>query len=396
MALPSSDISIPMVKAELGAAANDVGQLCIHPNVNKWSKWKPVRHPKVTPLTEGDLRSRNYGLSFPINLDSDYTVALEEWIYSKPTGGADSPFRLGDFRNYNHQAIEIMWIDPLSNINVINPNYTVNIEGNSMTGGPYQIGVEDLKGQMNLNNFYFGCIFRHQNGDTYIKTATTPISTRNLTVSFSGTEHFLTYGNYIDVYFVFCDTLIDSVEELSSVGLIRLTPIPSSVRNYRVPILRNLYDIYETFIATVSRNYNGPFTDLQNYNESNTPPSYFLTNLQGSAFFQVTIRNKDSAAKTFNREDFYIEATKRVDGSDAQRSIIPLMYYNGNSVQSITVNQEQIVTIVFGHSQLFTDELDILPIDGDNAITSVKLLYKHVGVYRDLAQSINFRIKATY
>ena len=41
MALPSN-ISVAMVKAELGASTNDVGQLCIHPNING-GKWKPVR-----------------------------------------------------------------------------------------------------------------------------------------------------------------------------------------------------------------------------------------------------------------------------------------------------------------------------------------------------------------
>ena len=41
MALPKSNASVAMVKSELGAATNKVGQLCIHPNVNKWSK-KPA------------------------------------------------------------------------------------------------------------------------------------------------------------------------------------------------------------------------------------------------------------------------------------------------------------------------------------------------------------------
>ena len=49
MALPDSNISVAMVKAELGASTNNVGQLCIHPNINKWSKWKPVSFNKVTP-----------------------------------------------------------------------------------------------------------------------------------------------------------------------------------------------------------------------------------------------------------------------------------------------------------------------------------------------------------
>ena len=62
MALPNTNISVAMVRDELGASTNDVGQLCIHPNINKWSKWKPVRHPSKTKLTEEELKSTDFGL----------------------------------------------------------------------------------------------------------------------------------------------------------------------------------------------------------------------------------------------------------------------------------------------------------------------------------------------
>ena len=96
MALPNSNISVAMVKAELGAATNDVGQLCIHPNINKWSKWKPVRHSSVNPLTVTQLENTGCGLS---------RNGMYEIEYLKPTGGATSPYRLSDFRNYNHTAV---------------------------------------------------------------------------------------------------------------------------------------------------------------------------------------------------------------------------------------------------------------------------------------------------
>ena len=35
----------------------------VHPNINKWSKWKPVSFNKVTPITEGDLQTVNYGIN---------------------------------------------------------------------------------------------------------------------------------------------------------------------------------------------------------------------------------------------------------------------------------------------------------------------------------------------
>ena len=102
MALPNTNISVAMVKAELGAATNDVGRLCIHPNVNKWSARKPIDHPKLSGLTEQDYRDNTYGL-YPVT-----------GAYHRPKGGASSPYRLDDFRGYNHLAMPPVWVDIVS------------------------------------------------------------------------------------------------------------------------------------------------------------------------------------------------------------------------------------------------------------------------------------------
>ena len=113
MALPTTGISTSLVKTALGAGSNDVGTLCTHPNVNKWSRWKPVRHPKVVGLTEVDLQSVRGGLQFeefdtPAELLSFYRNDVGySFTYLRPRGGNNSPsepYRLGDFRNYDHSA----------------------------------------------------------------------------------------------------------------------------------------------------------------------------------------------------------------------------------------------------------------------------------------------------
>ena len=105
MALPNTNISVAMVKSELGAATNDVGRLCIHPNVNKWSKWKPVKHSSVTPITEVALKGVNYGFIIPSAISQNETSLSSQWIYEKPAGGENSPFRLSDFKGYNKSSI---------------------------------------------------------------------------------------------------------------------------------------------------------------------------------------------------------------------------------------------------------------------------------------------------
>lgn len=110
MALPNSNISTSLVGNTIGSGSRDVGTLCTHPDINKWSKWKPVVSNKVTGMTAQDMADSQFGLSIPFfssraDLISFYTsTPAGTWAYAKPTGGASSPYRLGDFRNYEHAA----------------------------------------------------------------------------------------------------------------------------------------------------------------------------------------------------------------------------------------------------------------------------------------------------
>src|SRR5690554_832992 len=111
MALPNTNISVAMVKAELGAATNDVGQLCIHPNVNMWSKWKPIRHTSIEPITQAQLEAHNYGIAWNSYasisaVKTAYENSEAVLNYNKPRGGLyNEPYRLTDFTNYEKTAI---------------------------------------------------------------------------------------------------------------------------------------------------------------------------------------------------------------------------------------------------------------------------------------------------
>ena len=116
MALPSTNVTTGMVRNTLGESTNNIGQLCTSPNVNMWSKWKPVRFPSGGQgLTENQRISQpisetSYGI-FITNSDSPLT--LRELIggqdgttheYRRPRGGTNEPFRLGDFRGYRQDG----------------------------------------------------------------------------------------------------------------------------------------------------------------------------------------------------------------------------------------------------------------------------------------------------
>ncbi|WP_286847095.1 hypothetical protein [Proteiniphilum sp. UBA5463] len=106
MALPDTNISTTLVGTTLGSGSRDVGTLCTHPNINKWSRWKPIRSNKVAGLVETDLENAQFGFSFPVEINAGVSILSQNWVYDKPRGLAyNEGYRLGDFRGYNHQAI---------------------------------------------------------------------------------------------------------------------------------------------------------------------------------------------------------------------------------------------------------------------------------------------------
>ena len=107
MALSTTNITTSLIKNTLNATTNDVGALCISNKINHWSKWKPMRII-CTTLTDELIQSNNYGItilkaSTPLQL----LTLIEQnnnigYKYLKPN--ISSGYRLGDFRNYNHDA----------------------------------------------------------------------------------------------------------------------------------------------------------------------------------------------------------------------------------------------------------------------------------------------------
>lgn len=145
----SDPVSIDDVKQALGESSNDLATLCKSENINIWSKYKPISCKgdfKEYPIREDsdeivtssyskytcvvrcgmnipmdtykNLRNNYGGEGFAIN--GCYNFYLDN-VYGKvgtihgdattsvsgkhfPKGGANSPYRLSDFRNYNSKA----------------------------------------------------------------------------------------------------------------------------------------------------------------------------------------------------------------------------------------------------------------------------------------------------
>lgn len=166
----SAPVSIDDVKQALGESSNDLATLCKSENINIWSKYKPISYKdefKEYPIKEDsdEIVTSSFskytcvvrcGMSIPMdtykNLRNNYgeegfaIKACEHLYYDNvyghngidkdastnshyvyvsgkhfPKGGANSPYRLGDFRNYNSKAISNMFkssIPQASNVEI--------------------------------------------------------------------------------------------------------------------------------------------------------------------------------------------------------------------------------------------------------------------------------------
>lgn len=162
-------ISIDDVKSVLGESSNDVATLCKSANINKWSPHKPVHSSKLFDLNDADLgiTDKTFKLIVPSysrleDLCRDVIIKTPSYTYEKPKGGSSSPYRLGDFKEYN-SVINRGW--SYSNANVVATTsgkmdmYYNTIENH---GGGIYLNLWDF---YVFNNCYFGVVVINQQGN---------------------------------------------------------------------------------------------------------------------------------------------------------------------------------------------------------------------------------------
>lgn len=160
----SAPVSINDIKQALGESSNDLATLCKSENINIWSKYKPISCKgefKEYPIREDsdeivtssysnytcvvrcgmnipmdtykNLRNNYGGEGFAINgcynlyanniygrvggIHGDVTTSVSGKHF--PKGGANSPYRLSDFRNYNSKAKNNEFLTSLPQFNTV-------------------------------------------------------------------------------------------------------------------------------------------------------------------------------------------------------------------------------------------------------------------------------------
>lgn len=165
----SAPVSIDDVKRALGESSNDLATLCKSENINIWSKYKPISCKgefKEYPIREDseeivnssysrytcvvrcgmnipmdtykNLRYNYGGEGFAIeackNLYKDNVYGINGYIHDNtstsvsgkhfPKGGANSPYRLGDFRNYSSKAKDNIFLTSIPELHTVEIYYS--------------------------------------------------------------------------------------------------------------------------------------------------------------------------------------------------------------------------------------------------------------------------------
>lgn len=207
--IDSNVVDVSAVASVLGASALDVATLCTHENINIFSFNKPVRHHDLFAsrknienwqqgegADEGYLEDTTCGLLVGnvsdtlitsktrfVTTDGKTTIDISEdttsflyklakgttgnWVYQRPEGlSKGSPYRLDDFRSYNHDAINPM---PSVQVDFVNTqsntsNVVFHLPEIPLEKALTNITLDSLKlpmavGTPSLRNLYYGILF---------------------------------------------------------------------------------------------------------------------------------------------------------------------------------------------------------------------------------------------
>lgn len=190
MAIGNTNVSLTTVRNTIGETSYSLFTIGTSALVNKWSYYKPIRDAGAgANWPRGLLDNSNgiYGLDIP----------NDSWDYLQPLGGSpggypnDSPVRLGDFRNYDHDATPPIQMQtyPSSNNTTLGGVATFRIHA----PGASSIDLYDL----GLDEYYFGIKIRVGMGAfTYysaVNKITDGVGNDTLQITISGLTSGTTY-----------------------------------------------------------------------------------------------------------------------------------------------------------------------------------------------------------
>lgn len=174
----TAPVSIDDVKSLLGYGSNDLASLCTYEGINMWAKYKPVDSDNAfLDINTGWKGKRN---DCNINYPKATNIYDIKGYYSQADNGfthrtASAPYRLGDFRGYNHNArseyLEIGTTSPSAEDAV-----SISAAYNLQSVDSDWISMKDLLNDVDIT-YHFGVLLYNNNGNKlqYMRTSDTNI-----------------------------------------------------------------------------------------------------------------------------------------------------------------------------------------------------------------------------
>lgn len=367
MALSSTGISVSMVASEIGAATSDVGKLCTHPNINKWSKWKPISISKVTAVTIEDLISVGFGLLPPASVSDISQAGQGEYSYIRPNGTGAAPYRLGDFRRYDHTALS-----PMGNVSEKQFNSLVETEykfqflisnGNFGDSGG-NIGLNEISSV--ISNCYLCVIIKDTNNNYYWKTANdTIVSGNGFNVTFSSSELPETLTGTYTV--CACDKKKLNVSDNVSSPVFWTLPTQSIGGGISTFLLSNVFPLAVS-VYGISNQVTASPDDISKYKvlqlpEGQLPPSssLFHTNSGGAIYIAVSLTNNGSKSVFLNSPLITFQSNKNMTANSGATGWYRAYGYDiTDGVNAVAINND-VITINAGDTKkLLLGNTDLL------------------------------------
>lgn len=174
----TAPVSIDDVKSVLGYGSDDLASLCTYEGINMWAKYKPVDSDNAfLDINTGWKGKRNdCNINYPkatniYDIKDYYSQAGNGFTYRT----ASAPYRLGDFRGYNHNArseyLKISTTSPSTEDDV-----SISAAYNVQSVDSDWISMKDLLNDGSVT-YHFGVLLYNNNGNKlqYIKTSDTSV-----------------------------------------------------------------------------------------------------------------------------------------------------------------------------------------------------------------------------
>lgn len=385
MTLPDSNISIMDVRNVLGYPSTDLGTLCSCPNINPWSKKKPVwLSPEALKyvLNGGRLKdypewwkgaTGNFGFTFPLYNDYKSIVNGANWEYSPPTGGSTQPYILGSFAGYNHDAPPFLATTVKKSDNEITVNRTIQSKYGAgaliSLGSDTTIGFDDLANS-NLGNTYFSLIMFYDGNTTnptYL-SADTNLSNGGSVVWINLNSSPFNIDRTWTCYYALRTTQ-------SSAGFY---PIPWDDDHYYMFKLKIISESpFDITCTKFSGTYNGVYSNISDFSLVSSDPSqnrYYPT--KGPLYFKLEMSTKSATDISMSRFNLSIEA---ISYHGTNESMTPLMYNSSfSAIDTVRISQGSTTTVYVGSQYLLSSKNGsaTTPTSGKQMYTLVKIKYK--------------------